>query len=58
MQPYKDGGWEEAKVKLSKERLLVLKRDIVYEDTLANNVRASFLLLSIALACFSSAGIH
>lgn len=37
MQPYKDGGWEEAKVKLCKERLLVLKRDIVYEDTLANN---------------------
>lgn len=39
MQPYKDGRWEEVRVKLNEERLLVLKRDVVYEDTMANNVR-------------------
>ena len=40
MQPYKDGNWEEVRVQLNKERLLVLKRDVVYEDTMANNVSA------------------
>ena len=39
VQPYKDAKWEEVSVQLNKERLLVLKRDVVYEDTMANNVR-------------------
>ncbi len=39
-QPYKEGSWERVKVELSKERLLVSRRDIVYEDTFANNVSA------------------
>lgn len=38
-QPYKNGRWEAVKVALSKEELLVLKRDVVHEDTMASNVR-------------------
>lgn len=40
VQPYKDGQWEEVCVELSKEQLIVRRRDVVYEDTMANNVRS------------------
>lgn len=41
VQPYTDGRWEEVHVKLTKESFLVLRRDVVYEDTMANNVSPS-----------------
>ena len=38
-QPYnRDGAWEKVRVELNKEHLLVYFRDVVYEDTMANNV--------------------
>ena len=37
-QPYREGPWEQVRVQLTKESLQVCRRDVVYEDTIANNV--------------------
>ena len=38
VQPYKNGEWVCVKVELTKEQLVVQRRDVVYEDTIACNV--------------------
>ena len=40
VQPYKNGEWVGVRVELSKEQLVVHRRDLVYEDTIANHVRS------------------
>lgn len=47
VQPWKDAQWEEVYVHLSKEHLLIRRRDLVYEDTMANNVNIMCLVVQV-----------